>query len=139
MIYHTVKYLLKVYHIPITITETGVWPWLKRIHHYHEAFILHGKGHNKQKAQVIDQLVISTHTKSTVGKERQYADTLLERVTVIPSEGISTKTSLKWEISLLKFLERNCRKRQKAKAKAHNVKPLYAESSHSRNLIGKTV
>ena len=74
-----------------------------------------------------------------MGKERQYGDTLLERVTVIPSEGISTKTSLKWETSLLKYLERNYRQKQKAKAKAHNVKPLYAESSHSRNLIGKMV
>ena len=49
----------------------------------------------RKKTQVVDQLVISTHKKSKMGKERQYGDTLLERVTVIPSEGISTKTSLK--------------------------------------------
>ena len=129
---------MKGYHIPITITETGVWQWLKKIHHYHEAFILHGKGHNKQKPQVINQLVISTYKKSKGGKDRQYGDTVLERVTVIPSEGISTKTSLKWEISLLKYLERNWTK-AKAEAKTHNKKPLYAENSHSRNLIGKMV
>lgn len=77
----------------------GVWPWLKKIHHYHEAFILHGKGHNKQKTQVTDQLVISTHNTSKVGKERQYGDTLLERVTAFPQREFQQK--LHWNERLV--------------------------------------
>lgn len=50
--------------------------------------------------------MVSTQKINKAGKERQYGGTLSERVGDIPSEGISTKTWLKWEISLLKYLGR---------------------------------
>lgn len=48
--------------------------------------------------------MVSIQKINKAGKERQYGGT--QRVGDIPSEGISTKTWLKWEISLLKYLGR---------------------------------